>query len=310
VLSSIALLAAAWTASRCAGVSPSHRRDGDREQVVGDQVAGQHELRRHLVEAHGAAGRQRVVLAVHGAGLQRGVEFGEGHRRRVGAERLAQELPGLAGRHAQLQAAHVGRRRDARARTEVHVPRAEIERAEDVHVQLVARHAVELAPDLAGEDLLHVVSVAEQVGRGHHRPGRDLPREVLRRQVRHLHIAALDRDEFRALAEQRGVQVQLDVEVAGEVALEAAHRLGADVLVGEDGGEADAPARLGAGADGRRSDESGGAAVMTDRRPMCDRMGVLPTLDMSLAAAMQLGRTVIAVRGRIKCDSWLRHKIG
>jgi hypothetical protein len=41
--------------------------------------------------------------------------------------------------------------------------------------------------------------------------------------------------------------VQLDVEVGGEIALEAAHRLGADVLIGEDGREADAPTRLRAG---------------------------------------------------------------
>lgn len=103
-----------------------------------------------------------------------------------------------------------------------------------------------------------MVHVAEQVGGGHHRPGRDLAREVLRRKVRHLHIAALQRNKLGALPEQGGVQVQLDVEVGGEVALEAAHGLPADVLVGEDGGEAQALAGLGLRRDGGGGGECGG----------------------------------------------------
>jgi hypothetical protein len=124
-------------------------------------------------------------------------------------------------------------------------------------VQLFTRHAVEVLPDRAGEDLPHVVGVAEQIGGRHDGPGRDLPREVLRREIRHLDIAALDRDQLRALAEQRRVQMQLDIELGGKVALEAAQRFGPDVLVGEDRRQADAPARLGAGADDRRGGEGG-----------------------------------------------------
>ena len=138
------------------------------------------------------------------------------------------------------------------------MPRAEIERPEDVHVELVAHHLLELLADWAGEDLVHVIDVAEQIGGRHHRPGGDLTREILRRQVRHLDIAALDGDQLRALAEQRRVQMQLDIEVARQVALKALHRIGADILVGEDRGEADAAALLGLGLQDRRGGKRGG----------------------------------------------------
>jgi hypothetical protein len=58
----------------------------DRHDVIGDDVAGEHELGRYLVELHQFAGDDGIVLAVHRAGLQRGVELGVGDWRRIGAE--------------------------------------------------------------------------------------------------------------------------------------------------------------------------------------------------------------------------------
>ena len=86
------------------------------------------------------------------------------------------------------------------------------------------------------EDLLQVVGVPEEVGRGNDRPGRDLVRDVLGRDVAHLEIAALHRDEFGALLEQRAAVVGLQREADGfDVLPEALHHLRPDVLLGEDG---------------------------------------------------------------------------
>ena len=62
-----------------------------------------------------------------------------------------------------------------------------------------------------------MVGVAEQVGRGQDRPRRDLLGDVLRRDVAHLEVVALQGDQLRALLEQRAVVERLDVEVAVDV---------------------------------------------------------------------------------------------
>ena len=87
--------------------------------VVSDDVTRQHELRCHLVELHQFACHDRIILAVHCARLQRGVEFGVGDRGRIGAERFTEELPEFTGRHAQLDAGHVGGRLDRLVRLQV-----------------------------------------------------------------------------------------------------------------------------------------------------------------------------------------------
>ncbi len=89
-----------------------------------------------------------------GAGLQRRVDLGVGHRRRVGAERAAEELPGVAGRHAQLDAGHVGGRADLLLRLQADLARAEEGRPEDLDLQLVLGHLLHLRADVAGEELL------------------------------------------------------------------------------------------------------------------------------------------------------------
>jgi hypothetical protein len=99
---------------------------GDRQKVEADEVRGQHDLRHDLVELHVLDVGQRVVLAVDRAGLEAGIDLGIGHGGRIGAERLAEELPGFAGRHAQLDAGHVGGRVDllvARFRPTWRVPK-------------------------------------------------------------------------------------------------------------------------------------------------------------------------------------------
>src|SRR2546429_5763540 len=75
---------------------------GDRELQRVDEVPREHDLPRHLVELRRLQRRQRVVLAVDGAGLQAEVDLGEGERRRVRAERLPEEEPLLGAWHAQL----------------------------------------------------------------------------------------------------------------------------------------------------------------------------------------------------------------
>src|SRR3712207_9330886 len=66
-------------------------------------------------------------------------------------------------------------------RSQVDVPRAEIDRRDDLNAELVASHLHEFLADVALEGLVEVVGVAEEVGRGHERPGRDLLRDVGRR---------------------------------------------------------------------------------------------------------------------------------
>ena len=183
--------------------------------------------------------RQRVVLAVDGAGLQAGVDLGVGHRRRVGAERAAEQLPGVAARHAQLDARHVGRRVDLLLRLQADLARAEEGRPEDLHLELVLDHLLHLRAEVAGEEGVQVVGVAEQVGRGQDRPGGHLLGDVLRRDVAHLEVVALQGDQLGALLEQRAVVERLELEVGLDVLGEHLDHVGADVLVGEHRGEAE-----------------------------------------------------------------------
>ena len=109
-ISSVALAAACdstssktfWSASE----SLPQRAADDREQRLGD-VAGEHDVRLHLVELLRQDRRQRVLLRVHGALLQREIDLGEGDRRGVGADRLREHEVQRRRRHAQLHALHV-----------------------------------------------------------------------------------------------------------------------------------------------------------------------------------------------------------
>ncbi|MCY1558655.1 hypothetical protein D9M68_956090 [compost metagenome] len=60
----------------------------------------------------------------------------------------------------------------------------------------------------------------------------------MRRDVAHLQVVALQRHQLGALAEQRGVQEHLDLEIGLDVLGQHLHHVGADVLVREHGGKA------------------------------------------------------------------------
>ena len=66
---------------------------------------------------------------------------------------------------------------------------------------LLARHLDEVLADVAVERLFQMLVVAEQVGGGQQRPGRNLLGNVGRRQVAQLQVVALKRDELGALLE-------------------------------------------------------------------------------------------------------------
>ena len=125
-------------------------------------MAGQDKLRRNLVEFHQPARHQRVVLAVDRAGLQRGIELSVGDRRRVGAKRLAEELPEFSRWHTQLDAGQIGRRLDRLVRLQVDVARPEIDGRDDLDAKLILGHLDEVLADVALEHLLEMVGVAEQ----------------------------------------------------------------------------------------------------------------------------------------------------
>ena len=80
--------------------------------------------------------------------------------------------------------------------------------------------------------------VAEKIAGSDDRPGRDLLGDVLRRDVAHLEIAALQGDELGALLEEIAAVVALEDEVVLDGVGEHFHHLGADVLLGEDRREA------------------------------------------------------------------------
>jgi hypothetical protein len=93
------------------------------------------------------------------------------------------------------------------------VPRTEVHRRDDLDAELVARELDEFLADVALERLLQVIRIPKQIRRSHERPGRDLPGDVRRSEVGELEIAALERDEFRALLEQRVAPVEFKLEI-------------------------------------------------------------------------------------------------
>ncbi len=105
--------------------------------------------------------------------------------------------------------------------------------------ELVLGHLLHLLADVAGEEFFQMVGIAEEIGGGEDGPFGDLIGDVLRRDVAHLQIAALEGDELGALLEQRAAIIGLQLEVAGDRLAEHLHHLGADVLLGKDGREAE-----------------------------------------------------------------------
>ena len=88
-------------------------------------------------------------------------------------------------------------------------------------------------PTSLDERLLQMVVVAEQIGRGQQRPGRNLLGDVGRRQVAEFEVVALQGDELGALLEQRVAPVGLEIEVVLHRRGERLVALGAKICFGE-----------------------------------------------------------------------------
>ena len=88
---------------------PRLLRQGEDQRVV-HLVPDGEVLLRQRVHPEGEEQVDRVLLPVHRAGGQGGLEVGEGHLHRVGAQGLVDVLEDVARREAHLQAAQVARR--------------------------------------------------------------------------------------------------------------------------------------------------------------------------------------------------------
>ena len=102
----------------------------------------------------------------------------------------------------------------------------------------VGNHFLHVGAEIAGEELVQMIRVAEQISRSQDRPLGHLVCDVLRRDVAHLQVAALERDELGALLEQVAAVVAFECELTGDVLREHLHHVRADVLFGEHRGEA------------------------------------------------------------------------
>ena len=117
-------------------------------------MAGQREILLDLEQPVGADIDQRPFLALHHAGLQRGIEFREIHRRRRGADRPPGRDDQRARRRAQFESLHVRNRVD-RLRRGRHLVKAAVEdlvgrqiaRLLQIGAQQLAQLAVHRLPD-------------------------------------------------------------------------------------------------------------------------------------------------------------------
>ena len=154
---------------------------------------------------------------------------------------------------------HVRRRLDRLVRLQVDAARTEIDRRNDLDAKLVLGHLDEFLADIALERLVHVVGVAEQVGRCQQRPGRDLFGDIRRREVAEIEIVTLEGDELGALLEQRVAPIRLEVEIVLDGRAERLVGLGARVGFGEGAAEPELWLGLCAGVPGGGERNNGGA---------------------------------------------------
>ena len=128
----------------------------------------------HLVEAAGLEQRQRVLLPLDRAVLQRGEDLGEGHRRRVRAKRLPGGHEQRHVGHPQLEAVQLVRGGDGAVGRQVARAAREIGQGADVGIG--DDLGLDLVADLARGDLVHVLQRAVGIGQ---RQQRGLGRPVL-----------------------------------------------------------------------------------------------------------------------------------
>src|SRR5262249_7132743 len=182
---------------------------------------------------------------------------------------------------------------------------------------LVARHLDELLTDVADERLLEMVIVAEQISRGHHRPGRKLLGNVGWREVTELEIPALKRDELGALPKQRVAPIGFQIEIVLHRSSERLVTFGSKLGLRERRAESQlrlplgmhCPRRVGS----EKRDAAGGDCTTIDQPH-----GVFPRLAIRcLKPERALGRRLYRSR-RQKCTNWfirgqridLAHRLG
>jgi hypothetical protein len=78
-----------------------------------------------------------------------------------------------------------------------------------------------------------VIRVAEQISRSQNRPCGNLVRNILRGDIAHFKIVALQGDELGTLLEEIATEVGLDGREIGDLRAQQAHHLGADILLGK-----------------------------------------------------------------------------
>ena len=189
----------------------------------------------HLVELGREDGRQRILLPVHDALLERGVDLGERHR----LGRCAERREGLDEQrvldHAQLQAGEVLGRVDRPAAvgdlTEAVLPEAQPDQPllRQLGHQLLAERAVQQRIGLlALVEQERQVDQAERLQPGAADQGRGVGHG-------HLERAALQRRDHGHVVAERAAGEQLDLDLAAALLLhqlaELLHRLGLRVIV-------------------------------------------------------------------------------
>eukprot|EP01137_Pigoraptor_chileana_P034607 Opistho-2@27407 len=183
--------------------------------VVDHAVVGLGDRRLHLVELLREDVRPGVLLAIHHAGLQRLVDFGELHLLRVGAERGELRLQHVGGLDAELQAGGVGRYAQLLVGRHLLHAVVPVGQAEQVHIGHRGQQG------LAGRALLEAVDGGQIVE--HEGQVEDLQRlgeavELGERRRDQLHVAQQQGLQFLVVAEQRRARIDLDHHLAGQPA--------------------------------------------------------------------------------------------
>src|SRR5690606_25871836 len=99
-------------------------------------------------------------------------------------------------------------------------------------------HFLHFRAELTVEEFLQVIGVAEQIGGRQYGPGGNLLRKVLRGDIPHFQVSALERNKLRSLLEQVAAVIALENKIVLNSLGKFLHHLRADVLLGEDGGKA------------------------------------------------------------------------
>ena len=103
---------------------------------------------------------------------------------------------------------------------QVHLAGAEIDEVDDLDAHLRRHRGDVFLADRTIHDLAHVVVVAEHIPAGEGAIFRKLLLDLERGHRAHFEIAALDRRQFGALPEQRGIRMHRDRDLPGQILLD------------------------------------------------------------------------------------------